>query len=345
MPTSPEQPLRGFLVIEDDVDTGYLIAEVLRTHLKTTSVRIVRNIGDAVRLDTAQFDLVLCDYNLPDGTALDALLRLRERNPDVAVVIVTGETEIETAVAAVRAGAFDYVVKAGQFLSLLPLTVEKNLALHRMKRENTRLQQELEAALGQTRDANAKLENLVAQLEHFAMTDALTGLANRRHLNDALVRMASASVRQESDVACIMIDLDGFKSLNDTLGHQRGDELLALVGRLIAANSRTADLPARYGGDEFAILLPQTDLKTAIFVAQRLFEEFHRHTPLHELCSGSAGVTLSIGAASRRFSRDDRPDLLLAQADEALYAAKTRGRNRLMARHLDGRILPGEAAA
>lgn len=344
MAEAHDQGGRGFLVIEDDVDMGALIAEVLREHFHTSRVQVARTIGEALRLDTDQFELILCDFNLPDGTGLEAIQRILARDAEAAIIIVTGDTEIETAVSAVHAGAFDYVVKSEQFLTHIPLTVEKNLAIHRIKKENARLQVELANSVEQVQQTNRKLEELVRQFERLAMTDALTGLANRRHLNDALVRMAAAAERTGNDLSCIMIDLDGFKRLNDTQGHQRGDLLLAEVGRLIHANSRTADLAARYGGDEFAILLPNTELTTAIGVAQRLYEGFHRHLGIRAICQGASSVTLSIGAASHRFRREDRPEQLLAMADEALYAAKGGGRNRLVVRLDDGRLVAGEAA-
>ena len=325
----PGSDLPNLLIIEDDADTASLIVDTLTVHFKRPCICKAGTIQAALACDIHAIHLVLCDYNLPDGTGLDALRRLLALRPDLPVVMVTGQNEISTALEALRLGAYDYVVKAGEFLSIIPLTVEKNLARWRIKQENARLQRELETSLRQLQESHEQLSAMVAALEEMALTDALTGLSNRRRLNDALPRMFAEAQRYGTDLSCVMIDLDGFKALNDTLGHQRGDEVLRLAGRIVRANCRAADLAARYGGDEFVVVLPQTDCQTASVLAQRILREFDEASPA--LSAGAVKpVSMSAGIACSRTCRPTNGEQLLKIADQTLYAAKAAGKARIM---------------
>lgn len=317
------------LVIEDDTDTAMLISDVLTDHFDADCVCIVSSIEQALACDLGRIDLVLSDFHLPDGDGLVTLEKLLGQRPDLPIIMVTGETEITTAIKAIHAGAADYVVKSAEFLSSIPLIVEKILAVWRIKRENRQLQRQLQDSYTQIKLSNTRLAALVRQLEEAAMTDALTGLSNRRHFNETLSRMFAESTRYGSELSCIMMDVDNFKQINDSLGHQRGDELLRLVGRIIAANSREADVPARYGGDEFVMLLPQTDIETAVGVGQRLqrelalvLERFQRRSDLQ--------LGVSIGIACTTVDRPTSPEHLVTQADRAMYAAKKAGKGTIM---------------
>lgn len=179
---------------------------------------------------------------------------------------------------------------------------------------------------------NSELEERVQQrthqLEDLASRDALTGLYNRRYFSDVISREFAASERYDADLTCLMFDLDHFKETNDRFGHRAGDEVLILVAECIQAELRDSDVAARFGGDEFILLLPRTSGAAAATVAERIVERFadclRRHTsPLP--------TTLSIGVASLRVTRARSAEALIHEADLALYAAKSGGRNRTMA--------------
>ncbi|MBI4718314.1 MAG: diguanylate cyclase [Planctomycetes bacterium] len=175
---------------------------------------------------------------------------------------------------------------------------------------------------------NADLEGRVAQrtrqLRELAAREPLTGLYNRRHFNEMLERCFAEAERYEHDLSCIMFDLDNFKGANDTCGHHVGDELLILTAATISSQLRSSDVPARYGGDEFIVLLPQTGLERAQVLAERIVEKFTADVAQH-LPQIQSGV--SAGIASLRSVRAVSAEALIRAADRCLYQAKAAGKN------------------
>jgi diguanylate cyclase (GGDEF)-like protein len=175
--------------------------------------------------------------------------------------------------------------------------------------------------------AGPVLANLrtLALAEQRAMTDVLTGLPNRRALQDAARQMVAQAGRSRAALAAVMVDLDHFKSINDTFGHDRGDEVLAAVGLLLRDAVRTSDLPARLGGEEFVVMLPDTDVMGAAHAAEALRSKVAR---LRVPGIGGHRLTASFGIAAIPKQAAD-VDGLLAAADRALYRAKQLGRDRV----------------
>lgn len=165
-------------------------------------------------------------------------------------------------------------------------------------------------------------------LKTLAASDGLTGLANRRSFDQTLAMEWSRAQRTKKPLSLLFADVDHFKLYNDLHGHQRGDECLRAVASVIGENAlRPADLSARYGGEEFATIMPETDQKGARKVAERLRSVLAELRLHHGAASAGPLVTLSIGIATIVPSEEVCPDLLLTQADQALYAAKHSGRN------------------
>ena len=188
-----------------------------------------------------------------------------------------------------------------------------------------RTRERMRAAVDQAAPVLANLRNL-ALAETRAGVDALTGLPNSRTLRDTLRRMIAQAGRTISPLSAILVDLDHFKHVNDTHGHERGDDALAAVGDVLAATIRASDYAGRFGGEEFLILLPDTDREGAILVAEKLRQAIARIA----LSGLDRSLTASLGVATMPPEGCDA-DALMRLADRALYAAKAGGRNRVEA--------------
>ncbi len=312
------------LLLEDDPDTIELVHEVLSDSLPEAKITRTMTLAAAKKVNLNDIDIVLSDMNLPDGKGIEFLDYALSRRPDIPVVMVTTENITSTAVKAIEIGAYDYIVKSGDYLFSIPLVVRKNLALWKTKQENSQLHSQLEDTLSTLQEKNVQLETIAA-------TDPLTGLANRRSFDHELERHFSDASRHQRDVGLVMIDLDGFKLLNDTCGHPVGDRILERTARVLEANCRRYDLAARFGGDEFALLLPRTEMATSIEVTRRVFDEFCVMAVAESERQNFTGrLSLSAGIATRQSSSAGTAAELLDLADQSLYAAKKAGKSRIM---------------
>ena len=177
----------------------------------------------------------------------------------------------------------------------------------------------------------AWLGRSVDELERRTLEDTVTCVGNRRHWEDRLHVELDRAVRSQMPLSVLMVDLDHLKHLNDAHGHACGDRALALVGEVLRDTCRSRDVASRFGGDEFALLLPRTRVSEATVVAERIRAELSRRCSLAEL-SGDSLVTVSIGIADLDGLSEPRSDLLFEAADRALYAAKGGGRDRIEVR-------------
>ena len=178
--------------------------------------------------------------------------------------------------------------------------------------------------------ASRKLTRMNAQLEMLSLTDGLTGLANRRQFDITLKREWFIALRNHYPITLVFLDVDRFKNYNDHYGHPAGDICLKRISRVLAIVSKRAqDLPARYGGEEFVVLLPQTDLEHGRKLAEEIRYEVAALAIPHAYSEAAAVVTISLGVASFIPDSKHHPEDLVALADEALYAAKGQGRNRV----------------
>ena len=176
------------------------------------------------------------------------------------------------------------------------------------------------------RHYQSQLEEANARLLQISLADSLTGLANRRALNERMKVLTTSPSAPPQGLAILMIDVDHFKTLNDTFGHAYGDLVLQRLAGIIAQTTRILDLAARFGGEEFAVLLPQSGISGAVALARRVQAELVNFRWEHYPVTVSMGISV-LG------SGEDSPMLTLARSDRALYAAKRAGRDRIMIVH------------
>jgi two-component system cell cycle response regulator len=263
-----------------------------------------------------EFDLIIVSLTLmrEDGLRLCSQLRSQERSRQIPILLLADETDMDRVAKGLELGANDYLIK--------PIDRNELLARTRTQVRRKRYQDKLRANYEQSLS--------------MALTDSLTGLFNRRYLSAHLPRLLDRSGGNAKPVSALMFDIDHFKVVNDSWGHGVGDEVLREVAGRASRNLRNFDLVARLGGEEFVVIMPDTDMAHAMLVAERLRKRiaetsFEVTAPVQKI-----DVTISIGVAvtDGRLDADGKPESgeqLLRRADMALYQAKRAGRNRVVA--------------
>ena len=300
------KPSFTVLLVEDAPRDIEIIERVLSKYKRADfEVEVVSSVAECRNvLAKRTFDVLLLDQNLPGESGLDLLVGAETETKLPPTIMLTGQTDALIAKEAIINGAYDYVSKDNSTGRFLPDTMMDVIAR-----------------------AHADAADRKAQIEaaNLAFIDPLTTLYNRRYLSDAIQKECSRANRYGSAIACLMIDLDNFKDINESYGHPEADAVLTQLAGFIRTTVRETDIVARYGGDEFCVLLPETSAQGAQLLAERL-------------CSGIASMNLVVGGEPIRISasvgmssppnaQPIRPESLVDRADEALRRAKVAGKN------------------
>jgi diguanylate cyclase (GGDEF)-like protein len=284
------------LLIEDSEDDALLVIRSLSQagyDLTTRRVDSGRALRHALRV--SRWDLAIADYTMPGFSGTRALEIVREHEPDMPFIFVSGTIGEDVAVSAMRTGAQDYIMK-GSLARLAP-AVARELREAEVRRERTR--------------ANERVAYL-------AYHDQLTGLPNRALLHDRLRQAILTARRNDRPLALLLLDLDGFKEINDALGHHAGDRVLQQLASRLRGTLRESDTVARLGGDEFALLLPDADLAGAEMASRKVLADLEQPLMVDDrplVVHGSLGIAMFPQHA------DSGPELL-QKADVAMYSAK-----------------------
>ncbi|MDA8173896.1 MAG: diguanylate cyclase [Nitrospiraceae bacterium] len=263
---------------------------------------------------TEPIDVIILDLELPDlnGNEVCRWLKVNEDTRGIPIIMLTAKAGVQNKVAGLEAGADDYLSKPY-------MDSELSARIYASLRTKA-LQDEL-------RRKNQQLQDLLSKVEVLAVTDPLTSLFNRRYFENMLVKEVERARRYEAPFSCMMIDLDHFKRINDAFGHVAGDSVLVETSSILRSSLRGVDTVARWGGEEFVILLPESSKEASLIPANRILESVAAHS--FRLAPGTV-ITVSIGMAdSSGISADELGDRVLSDADTALYLAKRNGRNRI----------------
>ncbi len=294
-----ERPAKKrFLVVDDDPLAREQIASFLSLH--DCPCDTASNGEEALKLvkEKGSYTVIITDIFMPRIDGLTLIKKVKEINPNIDIIVITAHGQKIKYKDVIEAGASDFIRKPFELDEL-------EAKIKRILRE---------------RELRARLELLTKQ-------DPLTGIFNRRYFEEKLEKECHKAWRQKYPLHLTLFDMDMFKQYNDSFGHQAGDKLLRLLAHIMVSSTRRyVDLPFRYGGDEFALILPQCDTKVARKITHRIIERFNQ--------KDAAPASLSAGIA-RFIHYEDRPfsesiDDLILRADEALYEAKKKGGNTLI---------------
>jgi two-component system cell cycle response regulator len=296
------------LVVDDRTSSSERLSSALRQYHR---VEVESDPHQAlVRAAEEAFDLVLVSLDLEkhDGLRLCSQLRSLDRTRNTAILALAGADDRTRILRGLDIGVSDFLVRPVDRTELLA-RVRTQV---RRKRFTDRLRDSVHASL------------------ELAVTDALTGLHNRRYLDSHLSALFDDAGARERQISVLLLDIDRFKSVNDTYGHDAGDEVLREFALRVRAHTRGVDVVARYGGEEVVVLVPDTSLEVAKAVAERIREQVEIVPFSIQAGKRTIGVTVSIGVAARQAGDQTGADVL-KRADLALYRAKQEGRNRVIA--------------
>jgi two-component system cell cycle response regulator len=296
------------LIVEDREQSAQRMAEALS---QTHDIEIVPQTTEAVvRIKGGDFDLIVASLSLDkqDGLRFCATLRSLEVTRQTPILAIVDEGDLKRLVRALDIGVNDYLMRP---VERHELVARVNTQLRR-KRFTDKLRHSLQLSL------------------EMAITDQLTGLHNRRYMTRHLGTLIGNLPNSGKPVSFLIMDIDYFKQVNDTYGHDVGDEVLREFASRISQNVRGVDLACRYGGEEFVVVMPDTDMNFAYMVAERLRQAVADAPFQIGVEPGQLPVTISIGVTSSE-GPSDTADALLKRADKALYRAKRDGRNRVVA--------------
>ncbi|MFL5577531.1 MAG: diguanylate cyclase [Gemmatimonadaceae bacterium] len=301
-------PAARILIVDDHEDN----VELLRARLEargyaTTSASDGREALE-VALREPHPDLILLDVMMPHVDGIEVARRVKGNKalPFIPIIMQTALDSTEHTVEGLDAGADDYITKPINF-AVLEARVRTQLRLKALVEE---------------------VQRQKVELERISRTDALTGLANRRHLEERLDEQFEHAKRLGEHFAVVMCDLDKFKSVNDTYGHHAGDAVLRQCADILRRVAREIDRVGRYGGEEFVLILPGAQGDSAVTFAERVRKAVEAHTFTFD--GGSLRRTMSLGVAAWPHPRIANCDALVRAADDALYVAKETGRNRVV---------------
>src|ERR1700758_4849014 len=307
-PTPEDSGPARLLIIEHDQFAAARIIETLRPI--AGSIPSASSCADAQRMISADTELIIASLSIPDSDVLRLVSQCRanETFRQLPILLIAEDRELPRLAKGLDLGANDYLIRPVDRNELLARTATQI----RRKRLQDRLQESYRRSLS------------------LALTDELTGLYNRRYLFAHLDELMERVHQDAINAAVLLFDIDHFKHVNDTYGHPAGDDVLRELAVRTTNSVRSVDLVARLGGEEFVVVMPETDLAIAAAVAERLRAAVAREPVTIKPDGRKLSVTISIGVASAA-TGDDR-ERLLSRADDALYAGKKRGRNCVIVR-------------
>jgi len=290
------------LIIDDDADIRSLLADLLEeSDYKVDMASCGEEALEMVRAST--YDLIVTDLRMHGMDGLQVIKEVKNIDPGIDVIVMTGYASVNSAVESMKAGAVDYITKPLN-TDQIRLVVKKNIE----RRDFQRLASEREF------------------YKILSSIDGLTELYNYRYFHQHLQMELEREKRYNRPLSLIMLDIDDFKDYNDQYGHPVGDLVLKNLASILKTATRGCDVICRHGGEEFAVILPETDKKEAATVCERIRQSVERNSMLDAEGNSIGNIRITIGLASFPVDADNKNNLI-EQADKALYRGKESGKN------------------
>ncbi len=309
----------NILVADDELAIRSLVGELLTD--AGYNVTLAHDGKDALEKYKKEWhEIVFSDIRMPKMTGIELLAEIKQLSDHTQFIIMTSHASIDNSIAALKKGAFDYILKPFEDLEIVVDAAKRAMA-------NLSLIREQQYLMNTLNRQNVELGALNTKFRELAIRDGLTGLFNRRHGEDRLKDEVDRARKFKRKLSLLFIDLDHFKFFNDTHGHQAGDEILHSLGKLMKSAVTDSDTVARWGGEEFIIIAPETDEQQACQLAESIRNQVVAFAFPHADQQPLGHVSLSVGVATLSDGIDSA-EKLVGLADKAVYKAKESGRNR-----------------
>ncbi len=309
----------NILVADDELAIRSLVGELLTDEGHV--VTLAEDGEDALEKFRKEWhEIVFSDIRMPKMTGIELLGEIKKMTELTQFIIMTSHASVDNSIAALKKGAFDYILKPFDDLEVVVDAANRAIA-------NLSAIREQQYLLNTLSRQNEELGTLNKKFRELAIRDGLTGLFNHRHGEDRLVDEVDRARKFNRDLSLLFIDLDNFKFFNDKHGHLAGDEVLHSLGKLMSGATRDSDTLARWGGEEFIIIAPETNEQQACQLAESIRKQVAEYAFPHADQQPLGYVSLSIGVATMSDGIANA-EQLLKLADKAVYRAKESGRNR-----------------
>ncbi len=294
----------NILIVDDEEDIRLLLKEVLS--FPDYNVWTASGGLEAINMmKEADFNIVITDIRMPGVDGVEVARKFKEANSDTTIIAMTGYASTQSALAVLEGGAYDYITKPFN-IDEVRITVKRAVERYRLLNE-------------------VKEKELYKQL---AIIDGLTEVYNRHYFNQMIPRELERAKRYKNPFSFLMLDIDNFKNFNDDHGHLAGDWALKKTSQVIVGSARVSDMVFRYGGEEFAVALPETDKSGAIILAKRIRATMSKTRFLDSRIMPTQHITISIGVCTFPVDAQNFREVI-ENADKYLYSAKRLGRNRI----------------
>ena len=313
------------LYVEDNIQARDSLEGLLRNYFSDITLA-----GDGLdglqKFRNSPFDLIITDIKMPKMNGIEMIKNIRDIDEDTPIIVSTAHQDQEFLISCIELGTNDYLLKPinhKQLTRAIKCVCGKLYYI----RENKKYKESLEILV---EERTQELQVTQEQLTLLVNKDYLTNLYNRRYFNDISQTLLNLAQRNRDGLSLLMIDIDRFKTVNDTYGHLVGDSVLKELAAVLLETTRGSDVVIRFGGEEFVIILSQTHLNSAVKIAQKIKSAIKNlEIPIQNHTDKILKITVSIGVTECYCEDDKKIDTIVHRADEAMYDAKRNGRDQI----------------